>query len=172
MEIVQAGWQPIAHDLFHLRLRERAARLLVRQHLLQRHDLARQLGDVLLGSLVDHRQPLANACDAGRRLGGAGGQRFAQALVERLEAAPPACVCSCRLRLDCLLEPLGDSALCGDDRIQPGIERYLRRWLRTAQREGHDQGRDDQSDAEENEGQIPRSPPLMIAITQYNRRAR
>ena len=57
LEVVAAGRQAVAHDRLHPALAEGAARLLVGENVLQRHHLARHLGQARLRR-VDHRQPL------------------------------------------------------------------------------------------------------------------
>ena len=56
LEGIGVGRQAVAHQRFQLNLAEGAARALVAQHFLQRHDVGRQAVDLLL-RLVDHRQP-------------------------------------------------------------------------------------------------------------------
>ncbi len=62
LEVVGARRQAVAHDRLHPPLAEGAARLLVGENVLQRHDLARHFGEPRLGG-VDHRQPLVELAE-------------------------------------------------------------------------------------------------------------
>ena len=70
LELVAALGQAVLDDRFHARLTEGAAHLLVGEHVAQRGDLLRQVGDVLLRA-VDDREPLVQLLQAlDRLLGG------------------------------------------------------------------------------------------------------
>jgi hypothetical protein len=60
LEREQPLGQAVGDDGFHAGLAEGAARLLVAEHVAQRHDMARQLGQVLLG-VIQHRNALIEA---------------------------------------------------------------------------------------------------------------
>ena len=81
---VADGRQPVAHDRFHARLAEGAARLLVGEDVLQLDHLARQVGDGAL-RLVDHRQPLAELGQALMRPARGLAHRLADAVAEAVE---------------------------------------------------------------------------------------
>ena len=57
LEFVRALRQAVLDDRFHARLAERAACLLVGEHVAQRRDLRGELGEVLV-RVVDHAEPL------------------------------------------------------------------------------------------------------------------
>ncbi len=99
VEASRAG-RLVCDDLFHLRLREGAACLLVREHLLKRNHLTRYRRYILL-SFVDHGQPFADAAySVGKPSFRSGfpAQAFAQPLVQRIDPFAQ-CLLELRLRL-------------------------------------------------------------------------
>ena len=120
LKFIDADRERIGDDGFHAALAEGAARLLVGQHLLQRNDMSRQRGDVLL-RFVDDGQP---RLDAAQRLGGLVGvlfERTSQLLRQRIEALGQRSLCFHRL-----LELAGDVSLRREQGVQPWIGPHFR----------------------------------------------
>ena len=77
LEFVKALGQAILHDRLHAGLAERAARLLVGEHVAQRGHVRREIGQVLL-RIVDHGEPLVQGLQAVDGLLGVGLERGAE----------------------------------------------------------------------------------------------
>ena len=115
LELVGAGGQAVAHDRLHPPLAEGAARLLVGENVLQRHDFARHLGQARLRR-VDHREALVELAEVLARVAPRPDTRArcrASRPCRRGDRRAPALALAERRkpRLDRLLPFVGDSPL-------------------------------------------------------------
>ena len=81
---VRALRHPVLDDGFHPRLPERAARLLVGEHIAQRRDLRSQIGEVLV-RIIDNAEPLVQHPQTVHGVAGGLLHRLADAMGDRVE---------------------------------------------------------------------------------------